>query len=187
MKKQILSALLVFPFTLGLSATFAQTVNENDARTPARCATESEFNDHAKSNPALLEERKNFEARMEQFNQQPQQRTAGTSATSSVPRVIPVVVHVLHQCGPENISKEQILDGIRILNEDYRRTNADAAFTPAPFQAVGADCNVEFRLAQLDPNGNCTDGIVRVETIRTENWAPRDSLKRVSYWPPINT
>jgi len=182
MKKQILSVLLIVPF-FAVASTFAQTLNENDARTPGRCATESEFNDHAKSNPALLEERRNFEARMEQINQQQQQRTSGTSATTSVPRVIPVVVHVLHECGPENISKAQILDGIRVLNEDYRRLNADAAYTPVPFQSVAADCNIEFRLAQLDPNGNCTDGIVRVESMRTNSWAPRDSLKRVSYWP----
>ena len=39
--------------------------------------------------------------------------------------IIPVVVHVLHQGGPENISDAQILDAMRILNEDYNKQNAD--------------------------------------------------------------
>jgi len=180
MKKRILSALLILPFLSSFTSTLAQSSGEGDSRTPSRCATEVEFNAHAKGNPALLELRRNFETTMEVDNQN---RSASSSASGSVVRIIPVVVHVLHECGVGNISKEQILDGIRILNEDYRKLNADAALTPAPFQAVAADCEIEFRLAQLDPNGNCTDGIVRVESIRTDNWTPRDSLKRVSYWP----
>src|SRR5258705_9220048 len=39
--------------------------------------------------------------------------------------VIPVVFHVLHNYGPENISKAQIIDCIDALNEDFRKRNAD--------------------------------------------------------------
>ena len=38
---------------------------------------------------------------------------------------IPVVFHILHEGGPENISDAQIYDQVRILNEDYRKMNAD--------------------------------------------------------------
>jgi len=179
MKKILTSLLLIFPFSFAFLAANGQTSAQEDPHTPSRCATDFEFNNHAKNNPSLLDLRNQGEQRISDFNKE----NSAAARTSSVPRIIPVVVHVLHQCGPENISKEQIQDEIRILNEDYRRLNADAAFTPAPFAAVGADCNIEFRLAQIDPNGNCTDGIVRVESIRTNSWAPRDSLKRVSYWP----
>src|SRR4030095_11526620 len=115
--------------------------------------------------------------------QQIQQIQNGQTRDRSILKIVPVVVHVLHDCGNGNISKAQILDGIRILNEDYRRLNADTSSTPAPFRSVAADAMVEFRLATLDPNGNCTDGIVRVEHIRTNSWNPRDSLKNVSHWP----
>lgn len=94
---------------------------------------------------------------------------------------IPVVVHVIHQYGSENISKLQILDQIRVLNEDFRRMNADASNTRAIFQSVAADAEVEFVLATKDPNGNCTEGIVRVYSTLTND--ARDNVKAVSYWP----
>lgn len=80
---------------------------------------------------------------------------------------IPVVFHILHQGGQENISDAQILDAIAILNRDFRKLNADTAAILAPFQA--ADVNFEFRLATKDTSGNCTTGIVRHYTPLT-NW-----------------
>jgi hypothetical protein len=54
-----------------------------------------------------------------------------------------------------------------VLNEDFRRMNADRINTPAAFTGVAADYNFEFRLACQDPNGNPTNGIVRRFTNRT--------------------
>jgi len=96
-------------------------------------------------------------------------------------RIIPVVFHVVHMGGAENISRAQILDQMETLNLDYSRTNLDTANTRAIFKPVAAGANVEFRLATLDPNGNCTDGVVRVESPLTEN--ATDAVKAVSYWP----
>ena len=36
--------------------------------------------------------------------------------------------------------------------------------TPDVFAALRGEANVEFRLAKLDPNGDLTDGIVRVKS-----------------------
>jgi PKD repeat protein len=83
--------------------------------------------------------------------------------------VIPVVFHVVHNYGPENISKAQILDAIRILNEDFNKRNADTANIIPEFKSIAADCHIEFRLAKIDPNGNCTDGIDRVVSTLTYN------------------
>ncbi|MBI1287676.1 MAG: PKD domain-containing protein [Flavobacteriales bacterium] len=99
------------------------------------------------------------------------------------PRIIPTVFHVIHQGGNENISYEQIEDQIRILNEDYRRMNEDTANTRSIFKPVAADCNVEFRLAKLDPQGNCTNGVVRVWSPLTYNASDDNGVKGVSYWP----
>jgi hypothetical protein len=78
---------------------------------------------------------------------------------------IPVVVHVLH-CGENigegrNISDAQIQSQIDVLNEDFRRLNANSSNTPAAFLPVAADYGFEFRLACTDPNGVGTNGIVR--------------------------
>jgi PKD repeat protein len=78
-------------------------------------------------------------------------------------RIIPVVFHVIHNGGPENISKAQIEDAINLMNIDYNKLNTDtgAGYTFPAYNALRADCQIEFRLAKLDPNGNCTYGIVR--------------------------
>jgi PKD repeat protein len=96
------------------------------------------------------------------------------------PRIIPVVFHVVHMGGAENISKAQIEDQIRILNEDFSRTNADTVNTRDIFKLVASIPDVEFRLAKLDPQGNCTEGINRIFSPLSEN--ADDAVKAVSYW-----
>ncbi|MBM3427095.1 MAG: zinc metalloprotease, partial [Bacteroidetes bacterium] len=107
----------------------------------------------------------------------------------AAPRVIPVVVHVIHNgtaIGVEaNISEAQIREQIRILNEDFRRLNADATRTPEEFLPVAADANIEFVLAKQDPSGLPTTGIVRKQGTKT-TYAPEDAvlLGQLSQWNP---
>lgn len=81
--------------------------------------------------------------------------------------IIPIVFHVLHQGGPENISDAQILDQMRILNEDFNKRNSDTTIVIPGFRELIADVHIEFRLARLDPYGNCTNGIDRIFTSKT--------------------
>ncbi|WP_113922663.1 M43 family zinc metalloprotease [Cognataquiflexum aquatile] len=127
---------------------------------------------------------KEISQKKKNFN--PQQRTQAER------RVIPVVVHVLHNGTPEgigaNIPFSQIQSQIRILNEDFRRLNADTTLTPAEFLGVVADANVEFVLAKQDPNGLPTNGVVRVQgpkTIYNPN-SPSDVelIGQTSLWAP---
>ena len=74
---------------------------------------------------------------------------------------IPVVFHVLHNNGIENISDEQIFDALTILNRDYRLLNADANNVQAEFAGMPTDIEVEFLLATKAPNGACFKGITR--------------------------
>lgn len=95
--------------------------------------------------------------------------------------IIPCVVHVLSYNGDGNISKAQVLDGLRVLNEDFRRLNADTTDTRSIFKQIAADSEIEFRLANYDPQGNCTDGIVRHSTPLTND--ANNACKATSYWP----
>ncbi|MCB9360431.1 MAG: T9SS type A sorting domain-containing protein [Flavobacteriales bacterium] len=81
--------------------------------------------------------------------------------------VIPVVWHVVHNGGPENISKATIDNEIFKLNQDYQLLNPDAGNVHAAFASIQADVQVEFRLARLDPDGNCTEGITRTKSTKT--------------------
>jgi len=49
---------------------------------------------------------------------------------------IPVVVHVVYNTSAQNISDARINEQIQVLNEDFRRLNADRANTPAAFASV---------------------------------------------------
>jgi PKD repeat protein len=80
---------------------------------------------------------------------------------------ITLVFHVIHNYGPENISDEQILDQVRVLNEDYNKRNADTTAVISQFQDLIANCHIRFRLAQRDPLGNCTNGIERIQSLET--------------------
>ncbi|MBM3164227.1 MAG: T9SS type A sorting domain-containing protein [Bacteroidetes bacterium] len=82
---------------------------------------------------------------------------------------IPVVFHVLHNNGPENISDEQILDALSILNRDFRLLNQDANNVQAEFQGMPADIEVEFLIATKAPNGQCFKGITRTVNALTDN------------------
>jgi PKD repeat protein len=90
--------------------------------------------------------------REEQMKTEKQQGTVYT---------FPLVFHVLHNGGTENISKEQIEDAVSILNRDYRLQNTDANNVAAAFQGMPSDVEIEFVLATKAPNGACFSGITR--------------------------
>jgi hypothetical protein len=90
---------------------------------------------------------------------------------------IPVVVHVLYNNATQNISDAQILSQMTILNNDFRKLNADASLIPAAFSSITADIQIEFCLAQRTPAGLATNGIVRKSTTVT-SFSSNDNVKR---------
>ncbi|TNE53716.1 MAG: hypothetical protein EP338_10735, partial [Bacteroidetes bacterium] len=80
---------------------------------------------------------------------------------------IPVVVHVVYSNSTQNVSTSQIQSQIAVLNEDFRKLNSDASSVPSTFASLAADCEINFCLASVDPNGNPTSGIVRKSTTTT--------------------
>jgi len=91
---------------------------------------------------------------------------------------IPVVFHVVHSISnpASNISDAQLLSQLDALNRDFRRTNTDADETPAIFQSIAADVEIEFCLAQQDPYGFPTTGITRTPTSETTFWSTSASV-----------
>ena len=134
------------------------------------CKTDELYLEAVKLNPELIKSRE--EATQVGLNFTPALRKKG------VVRYIPVVFHVIHKNGLENISQTQINDAIRILNEDFRKqagTNGGSSTDP-----LAADMEYEFRLAQFDPNGQPTSGVNRVYSLGTDNAG--NSHKGLSYW-----
>ncbi len=148
------------------------------------CGTSENHAILLQSDPQFSENQKQLEeftnAHVEQYLTDRLQR-GSQKGSASVVKTIPVVFHIIHYGGLENISKAQVQSAIDVLNEDFRRLNSDTANTPPAFKAIGADTEIEFKLATLDPNGNCTDGIVRVYSALT--YAGNNTVKPLSYWP----
>nr|WP_322623089.1 T9SS type A sorting domain-containing protein [uncultured Flavobacterium sp.] len=110
-----------------------------------------------------------------------------TNATAAV-RIIPVVVHVIHNGDAlgtkENITDAQVLSQITVLNQDYRKMANTPGWNDNP---VGADLEIEFRMAKVDPSGNATNGIHRVQMSRatwSNETAIDGTLKPATSWDP---
>jgi len=111
----------------------------------------------------------------------------GLEAAAPRVRTIPVVVHVVYKTAQQNLPDAQVKSQIDVLNEDFRKLNADASKVPAVFQPLHADCNIQFKLATKDIFGNTTTGITRTKTNRS-SFGINDSVKAnktggVDPWP----
>lgn len=136
----------------------------------------------------ILNKSENFEAWMKEKIEE-RKRNQNIQRRQEDIRVIPIVIHVIHNGTPigtgANIPLEQIESQIRVLNEDFRRMNPDAIQTPAEFLPVAADAQIEFVLAKQDPRGRPTDGIVRIQGPRNSyNIDQASNLWQTSLWPP---
>ncbi|MCH2198922.1 MAG: zinc-dependent metalloprotease [Flavobacteriales bacterium] len=81
---------------------------------------------------------------------------------------IPVVFHIVWNTEDQNLPDEVIFDQMEVLNADFRRLNENASETREEFLPFAGDAEIEFVLADEDPDGNPTDGIDRVETDRED-------------------
>lgn len=130
-------------------------------QTPSPCGTDEIRNAQIENNPEILQREAAFNQYADEF------ASTNTATHRSAPYIIPVVFHIIHDYGAENISDAQIYDAIDKINADFSKTNSDFWLTIPEFQGVAADCEIEFRLAQRTLSGACTDGIERIPSLRT--------------------
>ncbi|MBL4658393.1 MAG: T9SS type A sorting domain-containing protein [Flavobacteriales bacterium] len=102
--------------------------------------------------------------------------------------IFPTVVHIIHNGTVGNISDSQVVDGLRIINEDFNRENPDTSVTRDLFKPYAGAVGFKFILAKLDSNGDSTTAIVRVDSSSIPHPEPTDSdfdnCKKISHWPP---
>lgn len=145
-------------------------------QTDLHCGMEAAMKRVYDANPALKAER----IRQDKASlHQPQNKTTSVTATY----LIPTVVHILHQDGPENISDEQVRDAIRLANLDYAKQNADFGEVLPVFQNIADSTKIQFALATRDPNGNCTTGIIHHNDTDTD-WNEQSPTLYSHTWDP---
>lgn len=158
MKKRHLLLSFLSVFAISMNA-FAQQKRVLDPGNMRQGETIEYCTQHKKQaelmkNPAYVKSKELDDAEFEMLSKK------GGSEKATIYK-IPVVFHVLHMNGVENISDEQILDALAILNRDYRKQNADTANVHPDFAGMPADIEIEFVLATKAPNGTCFKGITR--------------------------
>lgn len=145
---------------------------EGQKRLPIRCRAVEEHLRLLRMDPEYRWRRREIEREIGEWI-----RAYGAAGVRSGLIRIPVVVHVVWHTAAENISDAQIASQIDVLNEDFRRLNADAASTPAAFVAVAADARLEFALAVRGPGCTPTTGITRHNTSVTGWTYPGNGMK----------
>lgn len=120
-----------------------------------RCGTMERLEHEIKNDNDLLKKRLEIKKKIKKWKK-----------NSSTPNsfTIPVVVHIIYENESENVSYEQIMSQLDVLNQDFNRTNPDANQTPNEFLDVAADCNISFCLAQRTEENDTTTGITYTQT-----------------------
>ena len=170
--RRILSlfAFVVFFFLYNFQIAFTQAIN--------KCATFDKTQELMNANPGLQKqidkEKDDLENHIKSYNLNP------VPFQTTPIYVIPVVFHVIHENGIENIPDAKIFEGIKIVNQDFRLWNPDSIEIDQDFLGVKGNGGIEFRLAQLDPNGNSTTGIDRIVSSETN---VGDDGSKLNPWP----
>jgi len=176
MKKQI------FILNLGLLLASSQLSFAQENIQP--CNTYAAMEEHFAADPKA---KAKYDESQKQFQIEYLERVKNnaTNKTAMVTVTVPVVFHILHQGGPENISDAQCIAALKQVNEDFARLGADTSSIFTPFKSLYINCDIKFMLARKDTNGNCINGIVRHIDPKT-NWsqaiANQGNASGTNYW-----
>ncbi len=130
------------------------------------CYAEKLLNQKIAENPDFYKQQ---EEKVQQFIKNSRIKKFNKAGTPII--TIPVVIHVVYNpLIPEsNVIDKTLKTQIDVLNEDFRRINADTVNIPDIFKTMGSDIEIEFCLATLDPDGNPTTGITRTASYLNYN------------------
>ncbi len=141
-----------------LGLLFVVLVSPMYGQAPERCGTMQHLDWKTQNDPRYADQMAAVEENARHWLENNRDQMGGTVLT------IPTVVHVVWIDPDQNLSDAQVISQIDVLNQDFRRLNADTLLTRPEFDSTAADFEVEFCLATTDPNGNPTTGITRTQT-----------------------
>ncbi len=161
------STYITFLYLLISICSFGQTseyvVNRQNCRDGENveyCQTHLKMQELLKD-PVRQQEYLKYQAEQAQLIYSMEHSKSSSSNEKGTVYRIPIVFHVLHNGGAENISYDQILDQLAVLNRDYRKLNLDVNDVVPEFKSLTADIEIEFVLANRDPLGRPFGGVTR--------------------------
>ena len=150
---------------------FAQ-VKSNAAPEQRNCAAHEKHVQLMGLDPVYAKRHADIENQTAAFVAARQEARENGAQMQPVVITIPVVFHVIYANETQNIPDSELLEQLQVLNDDFRRTNADQD----NIWPQGADTEIEFCLATRDPNGAPSSGILRVPTT-VSSFGSNDAMK----------
>lgn len=147
------------------------------------CNTVDAMEEHFATDPSA---KANYDLQQFRFQKEFQQTQISkqgnvASKTAAVEYTIPVVFHILHQGGVENITDAQCIAALDQMNRDFAREGSDTNTIFTPFKSLYIDSDIKLMLAKKDPQGNCISGIVRHINPKT-TWYQATAGNSSAYW-----
>ncbi len=144
--------LLTFSIFFTIGGFFAQE----------KCSAHKLYLEAVQKDPSILIKQANFEKNLSEAS-----KTKGNVPSKGVIYQIPVVIHIIHDGQAigtgSNITDAVAISMIDVLNEQFRKLTSDSLLPGHPFYNLSVDTEIEFCLAQQDPDGNFTTGINRFQ------------------------
>ncbi|MDF3027955.1 MAG: hypothetical protein K0S23_2262 [Fluviicola sp.] len=161
--KTVLLLLVLF----AIKNSFAQTGN---------CGTD-QIHDHLiKRFPEFFEKENQNNERLYHF------LASDSSNHEKTVHIIPIVFHIMHQNGPENISDATVIQAVDELNQRFQNMGQF-------FDASGHQVDIQFCLASVDPWGNPTSGITHdyssILTLNYYDYVQDWTFKTQNRWNPF--
>ena len=154
-------------FLTAITATQAQVFN---------CTASEMSQKQYEKHPELLVAKAQLDSFTREFIRR--ERANGSQRTAAY--VIPVVFHILHDAGAENLSDATIFTEMTHWNEYASMTNPELPTVVPSFDTLVGNPQIEYRLAQIDPQGQCTNGI---ERIYSQGTYEGDDNNKQHAWP----
>ena len=169
---------------LGLALVAGLTASAQDAKKVMPCMTYEAMDNHFAKDPKAKARYEMIQSTLQKEYLDYEANKSANKTTAPPVYTVPVVFHILHQGGAENVPDANCIAALNWVNLDFARANFDAGNTVAPFNASYIDSEIKFMLAKKDPNGNCTTGIIHHVDAATSWSQATHSSKSVHTWDP---
>ncbi|MTI30950.1 M43 family zinc metalloprotease [Xanthovirga aplysinae] len=147
------------------------------AQEPVKCLqNENRRIDHALSQEAIekvqIAEKKAKEIRSRLSPSSSRLSQSDIVQSSHTQYTVPVVFHVFGDFSWGTVDDQRIITALEKVNEDFQGLNPDFDDVITQFRSIRGTLDISFELAQYDPEGNSTTGIIYhpKETNLAEDW-----------------
>mgnify|MGYP003738158885 CR=1 FL=1 len=137
---------------------------------PSRCSSMEYLQEKMANDPAIVARKLQIENDIKQWIE-----THKDNRLSQTVITIPCVIFNVYHNNFDSLSQAQLESQIDVLNSDFNATNTDRLSSSHPYFNKIGNAQIVFCIAETDPNGNPTSGIIRKKT--TNNFTNASDIK----------